>query len=684
MDSTKPFFKSSGSAARCALATAAVVSLAVLAGLVLVTDVSASAEWQNAAPAQFATGVQDVRPYEEVWSVSCASAGNCTAVGSFTNSDSSEEAFTMTSADGSWGQARRAEFAAGVQLSGRSASGLLTSVSCVSVGNCTAVGKFRSPNGIEAFTMTSSGGTWTEGRPAEFATNVQHASPFARFNSVSCVAPGTCVAVGGFTRAAGGYVAFTMASSGGSWSEGRPVEFAPNVEHATPSATLTSVSCVSVGNCTAVGYFRNQVGDDEAFTVTLSGGTWGQARRAEFDSTDPSVPSANPSAQLYSVSCVSVGNCTAVGGFGPTTGRFQAFTVTQSGGVWGVARPAEFAANTQNTFLFAQFDSVSCVSEGNCTAVGFFTNNAGGQEAIAMTSSAGSWGLAAPVVFGNGVQASTGNRAGRLYSVSCMSVGHCTAVGQVKNAVGDYEAFTVTSSNGVWGEGRTAVFESNVQHPNPEAQFRAVACTSVGNCVAGGNMKDPNGGYRAFTMRSVDNTPVTTPTDAPTSTAPSAVDVPPTGAPTTTATTASAGVVTTVAGVVASPTSTVAAGVRADAKSTTASITFVSSVGTNSARAYDYSLDGGKTWKRAANVRATNGQLVFAIENLKPGTRYTVSVRARFGGGRTSPVGVVSFKTTLELPATGSPSGSTVPVALVVLAAGCAFVVFRRRLSSKV
>ena len=73
-------------------------------------------------------------------------------------------------------------------------------------------------------------------------------------------------------------------------------------------------------------------------------------------------------------------------------------------GVWGQATPAVFAAGVQNTNPDTSFTSVSCVSAGNCTAVGQFTNVAGGVEAFTMTSTAGTWGQATPAVFASGVQ----------------------------------------------------------------------------------------------------------------------------------------------------------------------------------------------------------------------------------------------------------------------------------------
>ena len=124
-------------------------------------------------------------------------------------------------------------------------------------------------------------------------------------------------------------------------------------------------------------------------------------------------------------------------------------------GVWGQVTPAVFAAGVQNTNPNSSYASVSCASAGNCTAVGLFKNVAGGDEAFTMSSTAGSWGQATPVVFAAGVQNT--NPDTYFSSVSCGSVGNCTAVGYFSNVAGGDEAFTMTSVDDTPAPTTTAV-----------------------------------------------------------------------------------------------------------------------------------------------------------------------------------------------------------------------------------
>ena len=114
--------------------------------------------------------------------------------------------------------------------------------------------------------MTSTDGVWGQGIPALFADGVRNESSEEQFNSVSCGSVGNCYAVGFFVDVNWNYVAFTMTSTNGVWGQATPVVFA-EAQNGYPNSSSYSVSCGSVGNCTAVGVFKNVGGSYEAFTM---------------------------------------------------------------------------------------------------------------------------------------------------------------------------------------------------------------------------------------------------------------------------------------------------------------------------------------------------------------------------------------------------------------------------------
>jgi len=356
--------------------------------------------------------------------------------------------------------------------------------------------------------------TWGVAVPATFATDIQNTNPDARFRSVSCVSAGNCTAAGSFTDLAGSYQAFTQTSTGGTWGVAVPATFGAGIQNTNPSANFYSVSCVSAGNCTAAGSFKDFVGSYQAFTQTSTDGVWAESVPATFGA---GIQNTNPSANFFSVSCVSAGNCTAAGRFEGIAEGFQAFTQTSTDGVWADAVPATFPAtlptNTQNTNPSARFRSVSCVSAGYCTAAGYFKDFAGSYQAFTQTSTGGTWADAVPASFGTGIQNTAPDTD--FHSVSCVSAGYCTAAGSFYDFAGSYQAFTQTSTGGTWAVAVPASFGTDVQNANPNAVLYSVSCVSAGNCTAAGYFKDLAENRQAFTQTSTGSgTPLLPPTGA--------------------------------------------------------------------------------------------------------------------------------------------------------------------------
>ena len=471
------------------------------------TMTSTNSAWALAQPAEFADGIQNDPANATFTAVSCATAGNCTAVGRFENSNNRDEVFTMTSTNGVWELAQPAAFADGVQND--NPDSIFSSVSCASPGKCTAVGRFRNSVGShEAFTMTSTNGVWELARPAVFADGVQsNLFPLVEFKSVSCATAGNCTAVGTITNSSLIEEAFTMTSTNNEWGHARPAVFETGIQSQSRYSNFSSVSCASPGNCTAVGRFENSNNNQfEAFTMSLTNSGWDLARRVVFNSDTQSL---SPNGTLASVSCASPGNCTAAGLFKNSTDDFEAFTLMSANGIWGKAEPASFPTGIQSDPSFAVFTSVSCASPGNCTAVGEFANSS--TELEAFTTSIVNetpsppdegWDLARPAEFPNGLFGFSELIAS---SISCSSPGNCTVVGGFQHLITSYgfHAFTMTSTNGVWGLARAAVFPNGVQRGfNAFTVLKSVSCASPGNCTAVGSFVNSDDAREAFTMTS--------------------------------------------------------------------------------------------------------------------------------------------------------------------------------------
>jgi hypothetical protein len=89
----------------------------------------------------------------EVTSISCASAGNCSAGGLYYTS-SEELVFVANEVNGKWGTAEEVPGTAALNTGGEA---LVTSVSCPSADNCSAGGDYDNDNdGVHAFVVNQS------------------------------------------------------------------------------------------------------------------------------------------------------------------------------------------------------------------------------------------------------------------------------------------------------------------------------------------------------------------------------------------------------------------------------------------------------------------------------------------------------------------------------------------------
>lgn len=123
-----------------ALFTAGIAVAGVLAGASSATatpavPTAAAGPWQPARTVDLPTALNRGGPSGSVTAIACPSAGNCTAVGQYTNQNE-PEAFAVNEVNHTWQTA--------VVPIGTSGTGIsdpqLLSVSCASAGNCTASG----------------------------------------------------------------------------------------------------------------------------------------------------------------------------------------------------------------------------------------------------------------------------------------------------------------------------------------------------------------------------------------------------------------------------------------------------------------------------------------------------------------------------------------------------------------
>jgi PASTA domain-containing protein len=412
-------------------------------------------------------------------SISCPSTGNCSAVGSYARN---RKGLLLTEKAGRWTRGVEAVLPANANPS---LGVLFTSVSCVSAGNCTAVGTYYTglggiyeDGGREGLLLTEKAGHWARGVEAVLPADAA-SDPVVTLSAVSCASAGNCTAVGSYDNYSGGIYAeggsagLLLTEKAGHWAAG--VEPPLPSDAKGSSAALSSVSCSPNGSCSAVGTYNYSEGRvaaaGEGLLLTKKRGTW-QAVKAVMPPDGP-----GEGVILTSVSCAAAGNCGAIGVYNINIDKERApegVLLNEKAGKWHPGVMARPPKNATDPFWgqYVGLVGISCASPNDCVAIGRYSGGGYPDRPTLLTEEAGHWARGIKVVF-PAYAASPPE-----LSVSCASAGNCTAAGSY-NGGGIRRGFLWTETAGSWARG--------VKAPRPTHWVFSVSCAAAGNCGAVGS-----------------------------------------------------------------------------------------------------------------------------------------------------------------------------------------------------
>jgi len=137
--------------------------------------------------------------------LSCVSSGNCWAGGFYAGSPGG--AFVVNEVSGVWRAAKKVAGTAAFNAGGAR----IGSVSCASAGNCSAVGFYTDSSGfrLHVFVVNEVSGVWRTAKEVP-GTAALNAGGYAGVLSVSCAPAGNCSAGGFYTDSAGNQQAFVV------------------------------------------------------------------------------------------------------------------------------------------------------------------------------------------------------------------------------------------------------------------------------------------------------------------------------------------------------------------------------------------------------------------------------------------------------------------------------------------
>ena len=376
--------------------------------------------------------------------LSCASPGNCSAGGTYNYGSVQGQAFVVDEVNGVWGNAIEVPGSAALNTYGLAT---VNAISCPSAGNCSAGGSYGfARKGNAAFVVDEVNGVWGN------AVVPSNAPVFDTYgldpvNAISCPSAGNCSASGvayigaqrsDTTTANQIYVVSEVNSVWGTAIE------APRsaVVNRGGTATVNSISCPSAGNCSVVGALEsdphkniNIRGVFQAFVADEVNGVWRNVTEIPGSVT----LNKGGEAALNSVYCTSTGNCSAGGYLQVSSSKRQAFVTREVNGVWGRATvvPGSTALNTGGD---AMVNVISCASSGNCSAGGYYYATTMNREAFVVSEVHGIWGGAHEVPG----TASLNTNWAEVDAIACSRSDYCSAGGKYSIMGGGYQAFVAS------------------------------------------------------------------------------------------------------------------------------------------------------------------------------------------------------------------------------------------------
>ncbi len=264
-----------------------------------------------------------VRPQATISSVSCPAAGDCVAVGTYTDAKGNQQGLLLTGYGSSW-TAIRSPLPTSATVPGAA----LSAVSCPAADACVAVGTFSAHQ--RGMVLTGWGTSWHAAQTPRPAGAAAH--PATSFRQIACPSRSECMAVGSFADSAGNNHGMLLAMLGSSWSAvAAALPAGAAGRQGAPGAQLTSVACASRYRCAAIGQYTDTAGDARLLLLTGHAMSW-TARKAPVPPDSKTVSSQAQSPvgppDLAAVACSSPATCVAVGSYPAQTPGTEGLLMT--------------------------------------------------------------------------------------------------------------------------------------------------------------------------------------------------------------------------------------------------------------------------------------------------------------------------------------------------------------------
>ena len=207
-----------------------------------------------------------------VSSAACPSAGSCAVGGAYADRSGRQHGFVAAAKNGRWGTAIQVPGLAALNTGGLAE---VTSVSCGSAGSCTAGGYYQDRHGRHGFVAVERHGAWGTAVQVPGLAALTTGGD-AEVTSVSCGSAGSCAAGGFYSDRSHHDQGFVASEDNSVWGTAIHVP-GPAALTTGGDAQVTSVSCGSAGSCAAGGFYSDRSHHHQGFVASEDNGVWGTA-----------------------------------------------------------------------------------------------------------------------------------------------------------------------------------------------------------------------------------------------------------------------------------------------------------------------------------------------------------------------------------------------------------------------
>jgi len=164
----------------------------------------------------------------------------------------------------------------------------INALSCATTGNCAAVGSFEDThsNG-QSFVADEVNGVWKGAQEVNLPSNAGASVQNSEVHSVDCWSPGNCSAIGSYlddTTPTGYAQGLEVNEVRGVWGRAQETALPPDT-NVDPYVDINQVACTHAGNCVAVGSYISQDNATEGLIITEVNGAWKSATAAVLPAT---------------------------------------------------------------------------------------------------------------------------------------------------------------------------------------------------------------------------------------------------------------------------------------------------------------------------------------------------------------------------------------------------------------